>query len=265
MDFLEIIVNNQTYLVDSGTIKELTHYEKPEPLAGSSKLIEGIISHNNKIIPIISLRKILDFKSYKDTQIEFLHLVEEQHVSWVKDFEDSLLTGNAFKKTLDPHACELGKWIDDTIRCLKCNNHGYIDILKREVLEQHRALHLDGASCLKNHDLSAEEKVSRVDGHAQETIKGLHSLRENIDKLTSAFEQTIIFELDGIEVGIVVDNIEKNHHLEEKRFYTSKENLSPNSKYVQFIDHYKLNDKIMFTIKFTNDFTELIKEFREKA
>ncbi len=265
MDFLEIIVNNQIYLVDSATIKELTHYQESEPLPGSSRLIEGIISHNNNIVPILSLRKILDFKSYKDTQVDFLHQVEEQHLEWVKDFENSLLSGKEFTKTLDPHACELGKWIDETSKCLKCNNHGYIDILKKELIEQHKALHIKGANYLKDKDLSIEEKVAKVEVNAQETIVGLNALRDNIDKLTSAFEQTIIFEIEGIEVGIIVDNIEKNHHLEEKRFFTSKENLSPNSKYVQFIDNYKLNNKIMFTIKFTKEFITLIEEFKRKA
>ena len=264
MDFLEIQVNKQTYLVDSGIIKELIPYTEPEFLANSSKYVEGIISHKNKIIPIISLRKVLDFTSFEDTQVSFLHTVEEQHVQWVKEFEHSLLTGEKFTKTLDPHACELGKWIDETLQCLKCNNHGYIDILKKEVYEQHRALHINGESCLANKDLSPEEKMAKIDGNANDTIKGLHLLRGNINKLTSAFEQMIIFEIEGIEVGIIVDNIEKNHHLEEKRYLTSKDNLSPNSEYVQFVDHYKLNDKIMFTIKFTESFTALIKEFGVK-
>ena len=264
MDFLEIKVNNQIYLVDSATIKELIHYTQPEFLAGSSKYIEGIISHKNKIIPIISLRKILGFTSYKDTQVEFLHDVEEQHKEWVEEFENTLLTGTPFTKTLDPHKCALGVWIDETIKCLKCNNHGYIDILKKEVIEQHKALHINGEACLHNTELSIEEKMAKIDGNADETISGLGLLRDNIDKLTSAFEQMIIFEINGVEVGIIVDNIEKNHHLEEKNFYTSTENLSPDSPYVQFIEHYKLNNKIMFTIKFTDEFSKLIQEFKIK-
>ena len=103
MDFLEIKVNNQVYLVDSGTIKELIHYTQPEFLAGSSEYIDGIISHKDKIVPIISLRKLLGFSSYKDTQVKFLHDVEKQHVEWVKEFENTLTTGTPFTKTLDPH------------------------------------------------------------------------------------------------------------------------------------------------------------------
>ncbi len=264
MDFLEIKVNNQVYLVDSSTINELIHYAKPEFLAGSSDYIEGIISHKNKIIPILSLRKLLGFASYKDTQVEFLHDVEEQHMEWVKEFENTLRTGEKFTKTLDPHKCALGIWIDETIKCLKCNNHGYIDILKKEVVEQHKALHKNGKACLENTELSAEEKMVEIDANANETITGLGLLRDNIDKLTSAFEQMIIFEINGIEVGVIVDNIEKNHHLEEKKFFISKENLSPNSKFVHFIDHYKMKNKIMFSIQFTKEFSQLIEEFRVK-
>ena len=261
MDFLEIKVNNQIYLVDSGTIKELIHYTKPEFLAGSSEYIEGIISHKDKIVPILSLRKLLGFKSYKDTQVEFLHDVEEQHIQWVKEFENTLLTGVAFTKTLDPHKCALGVWIDEIMKCLKCNNHGYIDILKKEVVEQHKALHRNGEACLHNTEISTEDKMVKIEANAHETIAGLDLLRNSIDKLTSAFEQMIIFEINGIDVGVIVDNIEKNHHLEEKSFLTSINNLSPNSEYIQFVDHYRINEQIMFSIKFTDALNKLIKEF----
>jgi len=264
MDFLEIVVNNQTYLVDSGTINELTHYKLAEPLAGSDKHIEGIISHKDKVIPIISLRKLLNFKSYKDTQVEFLHLVVGQHKAWVKDFENSLRTGEPFKKALDPHKCVLGKWIDESLKCLKCNNHGFIDILKKEVYEQHKALHDNGAKSLIDKESSLEDKISQTEVDANNTIKGLNILEDNIEKLTSSIEQTIIFEIDGVTVGVIVDNIEKNHHLEEKSFFTSTKNLSPSSPYIQFVDSYKLNNKIMFSIKFTSEFSKLIEEFKIK-
>ncbi len=67
MDFLEIEIKAQTYLLGSDNINELIQYTQPQPIASSSKLIEGIISHKNKVIPIVSVRKLLGFETYTDS------------------------------------------------------------------------------------------------------------------------------------------------------------------------------------------------------
>ena len=265
MDFLEIEINAQRYLLSSEHIKELVQYTNPQPVAGSSKYIDGIISHKNKIIPILSVRKLLGFDTFTTTQLQLIHEVEGQHVAWVKDYENSLRTGEPFKKALDPHMCVLGKWIDKTVKCLKCNTHGYIDILKRDVIGFHNSLHLDGAKFLKamEEEMGVDEKLQVIQTHASNTIKGLHSLRDNIQKLTLAFEQVIIYNLNGIEIGLIVDNIEKNHTLDEKNYHTSTRNLSPNSPYIQFIEHYEINKKLMFSIKLTDELVKVVKKFKQ--
>ena len=266
MDFLEVEVNTQKYLIDSANIKELVQYTQPQPVANSSQYIEGIISHKDNIIPIVSVRKLLGFDTFSQTQLQLLHDVEGQHVAWVTDYENSLRTGEPFKKALNPHMCVLGKWIDETVKCLKCNTHGYIDILKQDVIGHHSDLHLNGAKFLEatSADLSVEEKIKVIQGNAQETIKGIHKLRDNINKLVLAFEQVIICDVNGVDVGLIVDNIEKNHSLDEKHYYTATNNLSPNSPFVQFIEHYEINKKLMFSIKFTDELHGLVKSFKQQ-
>ncbi|MBC8238302.1 MAG: chemotaxis protein CheW [Helicobacteraceae bacterium] len=267
MDFLEIEIKAQRYLLSSEHINELIQYTEPQPIAGSSDLIEGIISHKDKVLPIISIRKLLGFETYTSAQLQLLHDVEGQHIAWVKDYENSLRSGEKFTKALDPHMCVLGKWIDTTLQCLKCNANGYIDILKREVIGHHNALHLEGAKYLENisDDMSIDEKIKIIEMHKTNTIKGIHSLRDNIQKLTLAFEQVIICDINGVDVGFIVDNIEKNHTLDEKHYHTKTTNLSPNSPYIQFIEHYEINKKLMFSIKFTDKLFNLVKSFKQQS
>jgi chemotaxis signal transduction protein len=265
MDFLEIEVNAQKYLLGSENIKELIQYTEPQPVAGSSKYIEGIISHKDKIIPILRARTLLGFDTFTATQLKLLKEVEGQHVAWVEDYENSLRTGAKFTKALNPHMCVLGKWIDKTVKCLKCNSHGYIDLLKKEVIGHHNDLHLNGEKFLSpstNH-IDVEEKMEIIKGNAKETIKGLHTLRDNVNKLVISFEQVILCDVQGIEVGLIVDNIEKNHFLEERSYHSSTHNLSPNSPYIQFIEHYEINKKLMFSIKFTDKLYDLVKSFKQ--
>ena len=260
MKFLQIEVNKQNYLLDTDIVTELIHFTVPMRTSYHHKKVEGVINHKDKIIPIVYIRNLLDFISFKDEQISFIAKVEEQHKVWVKEFENSLKTGEAFTKAVDPHKCELGKWIDKTEACLHCNTHGFVDLLSEKIIEHHDALHQKGAQFLQDKSLNRDEKIETIKSLADKTIEGLDNILENIDKLTSAFEQVVLINVDGKDIGIVVDRIEKTYDLETKEFFTSKKNLSSDSKYIQFINHYDIDGSLMFSMNFTQEFKELFSE-----
>jgi len=257
MKFLQIEVNKQSYLLDTDLVTELLHFVKPQSTSYHDEKIDGVIKHKNKIIPIVSIRKLLDFISFKDEQVSFIDKVEKQHIAWVKEFEHSFKTGETFTKALDPHKCELGKWIDKTKACLHCNTHGFVDLLSQEVVDYHDALHQNGAKFLEEKDEDCQSQIDSIKSIAQKTIEGLHVVSQNIEKLTSAFEQVVLVNIDGKDIGIVVDRIDKTHDLDEKEFFTSRKNLSSTSKYIQFINHYEIDGSLMFSINFTKEFKEL--------
>ncbi|RLA78518.1 MAG: hypothetical protein DRG78_14940 [Epsilonproteobacteria bacterium] len=259
MIFLQIEVKQQNYLLCADSIDELLAYQEPTITSSSSKYVEGIINYKNSVIPLISIRKLLDFQSFIDEQRELIAKVQTQHIAWVKDFEHSLNTGEKFTKALDPHKCALGQWIDDKLDCLRCNNNGFIDILSKEVVEYHDSLHQDGKLFLENSDLPKEKKIAIIEDHAANTIKGLKHIDSEIYKLTSAFEQIIILSHNGIKFGLVVDKIDKTHELDAKSYESNTKNLSQSSKYIQFLDHYEINSKLMFSIKFTPELDGLFK------
>ncbi len=262
MKFLQIEVNNQNYLINTDNVLELIHYQEPTPMSYQSSYIEGIVSHKEKVVPIVSVRKLLDFPSFKDEQLSFITKVEGQHVGWVEEFELSLETGKEFTKTLDPHQCDLGIWIDKTVACLRCNNNGFVDTIREELIECHEALHNNGKKFLDDIQGDTVSHLKEIHNNASNTIKGLKSLETNIDKLTSAFEQIVLMDIDGKEIGIVVDRIDKTHDLDEKEFFTSRNNMSKTSKYLQFIDYYDIEGTLMFSMKFTDLFSTLLVDIK---
>ena len=257
MKFLQIEVNKQNYLINTDCVSELLHYQEPIPTAYHSEFVDGIISYKDKIVPILSVRKLLGFDSFKEEQLNFIKKVEGQHEAWVEEFASSLESGKKFTKALDPHKCELGQWIDKTLSCLRCNNHGFVDLLKQDVIECHDALHNNGHKFLVDTKGDKTLQKEEVQKNATNTIAGLHALETNIDKLTSAFEQIVLMNINGIDIGIVVDRIDKTHDLDEKEFFTSVKNMSKESKYLQFVDYYDIEGSLMFSMKFTPAFSSL--------
>ena len=265
MKFLQIEVNRQNYLINTDCVSELLHYQAPMPTTYHSEFVDGIISHKEKIIPILSIRKLLGFTSFKEEQLSFIKKVEGQHIAWVEEFESCLDSGGEFTKTLDPHHCELGKWIDKTLSCLRCNNHGFVDLLANDVIECHAALHNNGREFLADKEGNKATQKEEVQKNARSTIAGLHSLEGSIDKLTSAFEQIVLMNVHGQDIGIVVDRIDKTHDLDEKEFFTSTRNMSKESKYLQFVDYYDTEGTLMFSMKFTPEFQALFKDEKSES
>ena len=265
MKFLQIEVNKQSYLLDTDIVTELLHFVKPQNTSYQNDKIDGVINHKENIIPIVSIRKLLDFISFKEEQVSFIYKVENQHKVWVEEFEHSLKTGETFTKALDPHKCELGKWIDKTKACLHCNTNGFVDLLAQEIVDHHDALHKNGAKFLQEKDEDCQVQVETIKALADKTISGLHTISNNIEKLTSAFEQIVLVSIDGKDIGIVVDRIDKTHDLEEKEFFGSTKNLSSASKYIQFINHYEIDGSLMFSINFTKEFKALFITTKEAS
>lgn len=265
MEFIHIIINNQNYLLNSERIKEILKYPPIKTVAESPEYIKGIISHKDKIIPVIGIRKLLGFESFEKEQLKLLQKVENQHVSWMKDFEVSLKENRPFKKALDPHKCELGKWIDESLRCMRCNHDGFIDIVKNSVVPHHNALHNDGKEFLDelNSD-SFEQQIEMIKAHGANTIKGLHTLKEEIHRLSSSFEQLIIYDIDGVDVAFIVDSVAGLHQFDEKNYNLGSEPLSKSNEFIHFIDHYGEEDDLMFSMKFTREVSALVEQWREK-
>lgn len=266
MEFIHFTLNHQNYLLNSQNIKEIITYPKVRPLVETSKYIDGIFTHKGKIIPVLSLRSILNITPYKTEQINILKKVEEQHETWVEDFTHTLNTDVTFTKALDPHKCELGKWIDSMIKCTRCNQNGFIDIIKKEVIKPHSELHETGKVFLKENDPAKHDYyVKTIKDLANETIKGLHNLQKQIQKLTYSFERIVIYDINGTEVGLVVDSVEQLYDIEEKNFFNPIDPLSDSNRYIQFIDHYEINKKHMYTMRFTNEIETILKDWQTKA
>ncbi len=260
MEFIHIIINRQNYLLNSEKIKEILKYPTIKSLAESSKYIEGIISHKEKIIPIITIRKLLGFQSFSQEQIKFIQKMINEHKDWIQEFESSIKENRVFTKIVDPHICELGIWIDEMIKCMRCNHYGYTDIIKNSLLAPHNALHFEAKEFLEKNI----NNIQSIKEHGKKTIEALEVLQKNIHLLSSSFEQLIICDIDGIDVGFIVDSVAGLHHLDEKNYNLGHQPLSKSNKFIQFIDHYEEQNELLFSIKFTQDIAVIVEQYREK-
>ncbi len=250
MEFINLSVNYQQYLFSSENIQEIINYPHIKKIPTSSSYIEGLFNHKGKLIPLISMRKLLNFDSFEDEQLKILKKVLNDHKIWISDLKKSLLEEIEFKKSFNPKKCELGQWIEKISSCLSCNQNGFNDLIKEYIIPYHNALHQYGKKFFEeNNRENIKEQITQLDEYCISILNGIKKMEDDIDKLTLAFERVIVYDFDGMIVGFTVDSVEKLYELDEKNFFNYKEALSKSNQFIHFIDHYEVDGVLMFSMK----------------
>jgi chemotaxis signal transduction protein len=217
MQLLIVQIKNEKYAFKVDNIVEIINRTALTDVPESESYLEGILHHRSEVLPILNFRTILGEKSYKNEQIALLDSVINQHHEWINSFKHSVETGEPFNKALDPHMCNLGKWIDQMLSCLKCNNEGFVNLIKETLLQEHNSLHLDGKKIL---ELSNKEEQlhltnTKITAHYKAVVAELERLKKELDKLIFSYERVIIYKYKEEKFGLVIDLFDKIIDIDE--------------------------------------------------
>ena len=197
MQVLLLKISGNYYCINIDYIEEIITRENTVVMDKKDVINEGLINYRQKVISVFNLRKILGYQGFEEETLSILRSVEKGHIEWVNSFKDSLFNDVPFIKTFNPHKCVLGKWIDKTVACLKCNNRGFVNLIKTKLIQSHNKLHNRGEYILglkkiedKKYFFENETKIC-----LKECIEAIHILEKEVKKLIYAFERVIIFEI----------------------------------------------------------------------
>jgi purine-binding chemotaxis protein CheW len=220
MQVLLIKIENDRYALNIENIEEIIQKENPTNTPEKSKYSDGIIHYRDNIVPIYNLRRILGYSGYEKQQVELIKSVEKQHIEWVESFEKSITHDAPFTKTLNPSQCELGKWIEKTVACLKCNNKGFVNLIKQHLDKAHKDLHTRGAEVLKIDDKEKKRELfeKEIKKYLVDSLKGLNILEQNVSLLVNAFERIVIYKKDGLNIGFTMDDAERMLDIKDEDF-----------------------------------------------
>lgn len=223
MQVLIVKIADEKYAINIENIEEIMQKEDLTKIPMENKYFEGVIYYRGNVLPVYNLRKILGYKGFEEEQLQLIETVEHQHKAWVEDFQKSIQTGAPFTKTLDPHKCDLGKWIDKTMACLKCNNRGFVNLIKKHLYNEHQKLHLIGADVLKctNKHNQIERFDKEITKYLGDSLSGLKTLEKNVNLLVNAFERIVIYKKDEQVIGFTIDDAERMFEIEESEFKSS--------------------------------------------
>ncbi len=176
-----------------------------------------MMSYEGKVIKVLNFRKLINLETYENELSLLFVSLKKAHADWVSALKVSIQSDGIFTKTLDPHACGLGKWIDS----FTAYDDHVIDILN-ELSDYHKQLHITGGVALSKYNTDKEEALRILDEDIEtiyvHTMAALDKFIYKLDLVSNSLQKLIIYDNNGVIFAIKVDKIEDIAHVKENEF-----------------------------------------------
>ena len=190
---------------------------------------------------------MLSFESYNvELNAKFKEL-EEQHTVWIEALKKSAENSMTFNKTLDPHACELGVWLD----AFTSYDDEVSKVLK-ELNSYHKRLHKSGHEVLDLAKTDNSLALAFFNKDVMEiyvnTMRCLDTFINNLEKVSSSLQKLLLYHTDEGDFAIKVDTILDIAHVEESELKRSTDK-SQSSEFLELDGVLELNGTLINVIK----------------
>jgi len=211
MEYLLLVVKDKYFAIDVEHIIEILRPKDITEIPEVSSYILGVMNIRGHIGTVVSLRKMMHYKEMSEELQEFIAGITAGHTAWVKELEESVNQEKDFTKTLDPHACPLGHWLDEILTCLKCDDT-FMEKIKREINPHHKHLHEKGRvvidTALKDKEKAVGIIRTDIHNHYEVVIKNLELLNNDIDLWTNSIQRIVAFTTGkGETINLLVDDV----------------------------------------------------------
>jgi len=211
MEYLLLVVKEKYFAINVESIIEILRPKDITKIPEVPEYILGVMNIRGHIGTVVSLRKMMHYKEMAEELQEFIAEIKKGHEDWVRELEESVNQEKDFTKTLDPHACPLGHWLDEVMTCLKCDDT-FMDKIKREINPHHKHLHEKGRTVI---DIALEDKEkavgvirTEIHEHYNVVINNLEALNGDIDLWTNSIQRIVAFTTKkGDTLNILVDDV----------------------------------------------------------
>jgi len=207
------VANNKYALSIDNIVRILQDYDLTS-VPTSHEYVDGIMSYEGSIIKVLDFRKLIALRSYDDKLADSFKELKEVHSVWVKELEDSLKNDVEFTKTVNPHQCDLGKWIDS----FTCYNDE-VSVILNELVQEHTNLHSTGAKLIEINKTDKNEALKIFNNDIKysyaKTMNYLDLFINKISIITSSIQKVLIYENDEKLFAVKIDKIDDIAHIEE--------------------------------------------------
>ena len=250
-DLIVFSVGSNRYALNIENIQRIIQSKELTDIPNAHKLIDGMMSYEDGVIKVLNFRKLIGLTTYEEELKELFIELKIAHKDWVDHLSSSVEKGTTFTKTLNPHKCELGMWLD--------NFNSYDDrvsAILKNLMENHKHLHASGGDVLDLYETDQDKakdmlntKVSEIFTH---TMKDLDTFVNELGSVSDSLQKLVLYENNGSNFAIKVDSIEDIAHIEETSIMNSDGDHSNISEFLELHGVLDINGVLINVIKTVN-------------
>jgi len=214
-DLIVFSVGSNKYALDIENIQRIIQATELTNIPNAHPLIDGMLSHEDKVIKILNFRKLINIQSYDEELHALFGRLKDEHQEWMDALKHSVENNASFTKTIDPHKCELGIWLDSF------NSYDdRVSAILKDLMSNHKMLHERGGDVLaiakNNQDKAVNLFNTQVYDNFILTMGNIEIFIAELDKVANSLQKLIIYENSEKVFAIKVDKIEDIVHVEDK-------------------------------------------------
>lgn len=247
IDLIVFRIGTNKYAINIENIQRIIQAVSLTNIPNSNNLIDGMMSHEERVIKVLNFRKLIGMQSYDDELSTLFVKLRGAHGAWVESLQIAVNTQSEFAKTTNPHMCELGKWIDSFT-----SYDDSIATVFNDLVENHKQLHHKGQDILDMNKI--DEKLAKtmldvdVNNIYVKTMGALDTFVSEIATVANSLQKLIIYEQGEKVFAIKVDEIEDIVHADASSIKSANEDDSDN-EFLELEGVLELNGALINMIK----------------
>ncbi len=216
-------VLDRLYGIDIECVKRILPSQFLTAMPDEEAHIEGMFQYEDEIIKVLSFRKVIGERSYEEELLELFPDLKSQHKQWLDALKNSVENGVDFLHTTDPHACQLGKWIDS----FHPDDKHVVDRMKKLDFH-HQRLHRSAIDVLEHCDTDPELAKNLLSENIKDiynsTLEHLAKVSDMSDKISASMQRCLILVgKDDKSFGMNIDAVDDIVHVEEQELHLANE------------------------------------------
>ncbi|MBN2894798.1 MAG: chemotaxis protein CheW [Campylobacterales bacterium] len=246
--YLLFQVESLRYAIELEQVQRIEDVTMLTPSVGKDKACAGMMRLDERILDVYSFRAMIGKENYVEKVKTMFEELKHQHQEWIEALDEAVGCGCAFTKTIDPHACHLGRWIDTF-----STNSEVVGELKRELNRHHQDLHKSavGVLELRKHDVErAKQAVAhQVHGYYTQTISYLDQMAQHTHQVALDSQRLLIMKAEqGGLFGLIVDLIDGIIQVPEERIIRNSA-LLREGRYIKIIGALEHEKRLLSVIE----------------
>lgn len=246
-DLIIFQVKQNRYAMDIENIQRIVQAQALTPIPNSHPYIEGMMSYEERVIKVVNFRKMVNLEPYDDELKTLFSTLKGQHKEWVDALSYSVSNNTSFQKTTDPHACDLGKWLDSFT-----SYDDHVSGILKGLNHNHKHLHTSAEDILVLSETDHEKAQKLVDTDIHETYQrtmgAVDDFIKEFDIVADSLQKLLIYQCENALFAIKVDSIVDIAHIDASSIKEAEESNKV-SEFLELEGVIEMNDVLINVIK----------------